>query len=366
MTTEPSIDALAEAVGFNLPERYNASRLLWDNLESRADRPAVICDQGTWTYGALAEEAARIASSLLEAGVAPGDRVLLFMEDEPAYPAAIMGCMRAGAVPMLINTLSTPDLVRFYLEDSGAAAAVVSEPHAALFSGDAVAGTACTTVLTSGGDAPWAGASCDLAEAPTRRDDMAFWMYSSGSTGRPKGVVHRHEDAAYTAVTYADSILSLTPDDICFSVPKIFFAYGFGNSVTFPFAAGAASVLLSDRPSPAAVFEQIARHRPTVFFGLPTLYTALARHEAAESADLSSVRLCISAAEVLSADIAGDWKARFGHDIVEGLGSTEMLHIYLSNDREQRKAGSAGRAVPAMRSSSRTGTARLSNPARKA
>jgi acetyl-CoA synthetase len=162
----------------------------------------------------------------------------------------------------------------------------------------------------------------------------------------PKGVVHRHEDAAYTAATYANHVLGIGPHDICFSVPKIFFAYGFGNSVTFPFAVGAATVLLAGRPDPASVFTQIGRHRPTIFFGLPTLYTALARHADAATADLTSVRLCISAAEVLSADIAGSWKARFGHDIVEGLGSTEMLHIYLSNDEAERKTGSAGRAVP--------------------
>lgn len=319
-----------------LPQIYNASRLLWDNLPAHADRPAILHAEGDWTYGALAAEAARIGNAL-RALAAPGERVLLYMDDEPAYPAAIMGAMRAGLVPMLINTLSTPDLIAFYLEDSDAKAVVVSDAFAEQFSGCAV------PVLRA---PDWADAPADLPEHPTGRGDMAFWMYSSGSTGRPKGIVHRHEDPAHTAATYADHILKLGPDDICFSAPKIFFAYGFGNSVTFPFAAGAAAVLLSGRPTPERIFEAIARHRPTVFFGLPTLYTAMTRDPSSEAADLSSVRLCLSAAEILSDDIADAWRSRFGLPIVEGLGSTEVLHIYLSNTPGRQVSGSAGQAVP--------------------
>jgi len=361
MTTEtvvpprhPDDQALCDEIGFDCPWRYNAARLLFDNIDGgRGEALAVIADSGAWTYAALGAEANRIGNALLARGLEAGDRVLLFLDDEPAYPAAVMGAMKAGLVPILTNTLSPPDLVRFYVEDSGAKAAIISPPHRGLFSDDLLAGTACDMAIVTG---PGAGttlgwdvieAAADaLDEAPTTRDDMAFWMYSSGSTGRPKGVVHRHEDALYTDVSYARNILKLTPDDICFSVPKVFFAYGFGNSVTFPFAAGGASVLMSGRPDPAAIYDQIARHRPTVLFGLPTLYTALARHATAEAADLGSVRLCISAAEILSADIFNVWTGRFGHRIVEGLGSTEMLHIYLSNDEQHRKLGSAGRRVP--------------------
>lgn len=346
MTGTPTTDSLADDVGFTLAETYNASRLLWDNLPGNADRAAIHCDGGTVTYGELARRAARIGNCLLSGGATPGERVLLFMNDEPDYVAAIMGAMRAGLVPLLINTLSPPDLIRFFLEDSGAGAIICSAEYRDVFAGDLVAGTSCRNVLVAGEHAPWANASDTLPEHPTHRTDMAFWMYSSGSTGNPKGVVHRHEDAPYTAATYERSVLKLAPDDICFSVPKIFFAYGFGNSVSFPFSRGASTVLMSGRPDPASVYRQIARHRPTVLFGLPTLYTALARHPAADSADLGSVRLCLSAAEVLSADIAGAWKERFGLDIVEGLGSTEMLHIYLSNEPDDRRTGSAGRVVP--------------------
>lgn len=343
--SEMSIQDLARSVGFDLPERYNASRLLWDNLENNAERIAVYADEGAWTYGDLAAEAARIGNALLGEGCKPGDRVLLFVDDEPAYPAAIMGAMRAGLVPMLINTLSPPDMIRFYLEDSDATAAVVSGAFRDLFTIELLTGVACKTVMVTD-ERPWQKASSKLDEHPATRRDMAFWMYSSGSTGKPKGIVHKHEDAAYTAVTYADHVLRLRPDDICYSVPKIFFAYGFGNSVIFPMIAGAAAVLMAGRPDPARIFDQISRHRPTVLFGLPTLYTALARSQAAAGADLSSVRLCLSAAEVLSDDIAHAWKDRFGHVIIEGLGSTEVLHIYLSNDETTQKSGSAGRAVP--------------------
>ena len=326
---------LARHVGFDLPDSYNAARLLWDN---DPERLAILHDDGNWTYGALQAEAARIGNALIGAGCTPGDRVLLYLDDHPVYPAAIMGAMRAGLVPMLINTLSTQELVDFYLSDSGATAVICSAGHAGLFEG-----AGCRVMNAA--ERPWADAPQTLAEYPTRRNDMAFWMYSSGSTGKPKGVVHKHEDAAYTAHTYARDVLKIGPDDICFSIPKIFFAYGFGNSVTFPFAVGAAAVLLSDRPTAERCFDQINGHRPTILFGLPTLYTALSHDPGIDRVDMSSVRLCISAAEVLSAELARDWHDRFGLPIIEGLGSTEMLHIYLSNDSTTQKPGSAGRAV---------------------
>jgi benzoate-CoA ligase family protein len=330
---------LAASVGFDLPEQYNAARLLWDNDPART---AIHHDDGVWTYGEVQAEAARIGNALLASGCVPGDRVLLYLDDHPVYPAAIMGAMRAGLVPMLINTLSTQELADFYLEDSQATAVIHSPAHAGLF-------TAANTRVFDAGVREWKDAATDLPEHPTKRTDMAFWMYSSGSTGKPKGVVHKHEDAAYTAHTYARDVLKIRADDVCFSIPKIFFAYGFGNSVTFPFAVGAATVLLSDRPVPERCFAQIDAHRPTILFGLPTLYTALANDPGIDRVDMSSVRLCVSAAEVLSPELARDWKDRFGLPIVEGLGSTEMLHIYLSNDETTQKPGSAGRAVDGYR-----------------
>jgi benzoate-CoA ligase family protein len=175
---------------------------------------------------------------------------------------------------------------------------------------------------------------------------MAFWMYSSGSTGRPKGIVHLQHDMAYSNAAFAQHVLKLRPEDVCFSVPKIFFAYGFGNSITFPFSAGAAALLLPGQPKPAAIFEAIGRFRATVFFGLPTLYTALTKAEGADKAEFSSLRMAVSAAEVLSAEVFNGWKKLTGLEIIEGLGSTEALHIYLCNREEKKKLGAAGLRVP--------------------
>ncbi len=340
---EPTIKQLADSVDFSLPANYNSARMLWDNIGPFSKRAAIIHDSGVWTFSELADEAARIGNHLQEF-CAPGERILMLMEDEPEYPAALMGCMRAGFVPVLINTLSPPELVEFYLQDSGATAAIHSAGFESLLNKQVVLNTRCKVVLNSH-LRPWQTNSAELEEFPTRRRDQAFWMYSSGSTGRPKGIVHLHEDAPYTAETYSAETLVLYEDDICFSIPKIFFAYGFGNSVTFPMSRGAAAVLLSGRPTPERIFEQIEKHRPTVLFGLPTLYTALMHHPRAGHADLSSVRLCISAAEILSEELAARWKSLFDLNIIEGLGSTEMLHIYLSNDEEWQKPGSAGRVV---------------------
>jgi acetyl-CoA synthetase len=190
------------------------------------------------------------------------------------------------------------------------------------------------------------GFPANLAEAATGRNEMAFWMYSSGSTGRPKGIVHLQHDMAYSDLAFAQNVLKLAPDDICFSVPKMFFAYGFGNSITFPFSAGAATLLLPGQPKPQAIFDAIGRYRPSVFFGLPTLYTSLTKAEGARDADFSSLRMALSAAEVLSADVFNGWKALTGLEIIEGLGSTEVLHIYLCNRPESKKLGAAGLRVP--------------------
>jgi acetyl-CoA synthetase len=175
---------------------------------------------------------------------------------------------------------------------------------------------------------------------------MAFWMYSSGSTGRPKGVVHLHHDARYTHESFGKHVLGIREDDVAFSPPKIFFAYGFGNSLTFPFCAGATTVLHPGRPDPEAVLGIIERQRPSILFGLPTLYNALIAHPGSDKRDLSSLRLCASAAESLSAELFHEWRRRYGHALVEGLGSTEVLHIYLSNRPDRQKLGASGARVP--------------------
>jgi benzoate-CoA ligase family protein len=350
----------AQEIGFSVPHRYNASRILFDNLaKGNAGRIAVRSPLGTLTYAELCAAAARAGNALLSLGLEREDRVLLLMHDTPAYAAFIFGAIRAGLVPVLTNTQTPPDLIQFYLSDAQARAVVVDAALAPQITPEALAGTAVETIVVVNGaaelpharrvlafDREGAGYPGTLAEADTTRDDMAFWMYSSGSTGRPKGIVHLQHDMAYTAASYATHILKLTSDDICFSVPKIFFAYGFGNSLTFPFAVGGSSVLFPGRPDAGAVFDVIHQFRPTVLFGVPTIYTALAKAPEAAYCDLTSLRLALSAAEVLAAEIAIAWRILSGLDIVEGLGSTEMLHIYLSNTEETRRAGAAGRRVP--------------------
>jgi acetyl-CoA synthetase len=346
-------------IGFSVPGRYNASAILFDNLVAGGWRCAVTGPAGSRTYAELAADACAFGAGLLSLGLERGDRVLLFLDDTPAYPAALFGAIRGGLVPLLINTLTPPDLLQFYLADSGAKVAICDAAFADRFTSEACRYTRLETLVIANGEvsaacparmqsaAQWLAQPPDpFPPADTRRDDMAFWMYSSGSTGRPKGIVHLQHDMLFTHLSYARHLLKLTENDVCFSVPKIFFAYGFGNSITFPFAVGGSSVLLPGQPKPAAIFETIARYRPTVFFGLPTLYTALSKAPEAKSADLSSLRLSVSAAEILAAEVFNAWKAISGLEIMEGLGSSEVLHIYLSNTPEAKKLGAAGKRVP--------------------
>lgn len=350
----------AREIGFTVPETYNASRILFDNLAAgRGDKLALTGPGGTRTYAELCAEASQWGHGLQSLGLKRGDRILMFLDDTPTYPAAFFGAVRAGFVPLLINTLTPPDLLQFYLSDAGAAVAVAEAEFVSRFNAEACKDTPLQTLIVVNGAADehavsntlvakqWLqDFSTDLPEADTGRDDMAFWMYSSGSTGRPKGIVHLQHDMAYTEQSFARNVLKLGPDDICFSVPKIFFAYGFGNAITFPFAVGAATLLLPGQPKPATIFEAIEKYRPTVFYGLPTLYTALTKAEGAAVTDFSSLRMALSAAEVLSAEVFNGWKALTGLEIIEGLGSTEALHIYLSNRPERKKLGAAGLRVP--------------------
>ncbi len=350
----------AREIGFAVPQIYNASRVLFDNLaKGRGDRPALIGPAGTRSYNQLCADASRWGHGLLSLGLERGDRVLLFLDDTPAYPAAFFGAVRAGFVPLLINTLTPPELLQFYLADSGAGVAVADAEFTSRFDAQACAGTALRTLIVVNGEAGSHAVTraisaegwlrdfpTALAEADTDRNEMAFWMYSSGSTGRPKGIVHLQHDMAYSDAAFARNVLRLELNDICFSVPKIFFAYGFGNSITFPFSAGAATLLLPGQPKPAAIFAAVDRFRPTIFFGLPTLYTSLTKVDGAAPADFSSLRMAVSAAEVLSTEVFQEWKALTGLEIVEGLGSTEVLHIYLCNRPDRKKVGAAGLRVP--------------------
>ena len=279
----PRDNAGAREIGFTIPERYNASRILFDNLaQGRCDRLALTGPGGTRTYAQLCAEAAQWGQGFQSLGLKRGDRILMFLDDTPVYPAAFFGAVRSGFVPLLINTLTPPDLLQFYLSDAGAAVAVADTEFTPRFTTEACKDTPLQTliVVNGAGDehaVPKALIAqqwlqefpTELTEADTQRDEMALWMYSSGSTGRPKGIVHLQHDMAYSEQAFARNVLKLGPDDLCFSVPKIFFAYGFGNAITFPFSVGAATLLLPGQPKPATIFAAIEKYRPTVFFGWP-------------------------------------------------------------------------------------------------
>jgi acetyl-CoA synthetase len=350
----------AAEIGFAIAERYNASLILFHNLAAgRGDKTALVCGTRRVRYAELCDAASRVGNGLRRMGLERGGRVLLLLEDTPEYAAAIFGAIHAGFVPVLVNTLSPAELIGYFLQDSGAEAAIVDARFAALLEHEAARASRLRHVVVVGDGAadpgppvtaqrwnPWLAAqSATLECADTDRDEMAFWMYSSGSTGRPKGVVHLQHDPRYTYASYGRTVLDIGEGDVVFSPPKIFFAYGFGNSLTFPFSAGATTVLLAGRPDPEAVFATIERDRPTLLFGLPTLYNAMIAHPGSQSRDLSSLRLCLSAAEPLSAELFHEWRRRYGLAIVEGLGSTEVLHIYLSNRPERQTLGASGMRV---------------------
>jgi benzoate-CoA ligase len=331
-------------------ERHNASLILDQNLAAgRGDKLAIRTPEGEdLTYAELAARVARVGHLLKSLGVQPEQRVLLVLDDTPAFPAAFLGAMRIGAVPVPVNPLDKTEHFRHYLRDSEAKVAVAD---AALMPAIVEArGDGTAVLIVANGEAegamPLEDAMAELAgeldPADTHRDDPAFWLYSSGSTGLPKGVVHLHHDIAFTCDTYAREILHITEADITYSTTKLFHAYGLGNGLSFPYSVGATTVLASGRSTPPRALEMAEKFKPTLFFSVPALYRAMLDQPAA---DLSSVRMCVSAAEPLHPSIGERWEERYGVPIVDGIGSTEMLHIYCSNRFGDVRRGTSGKPV---------------------
>jgi len=341
----------------SLPAQFNVATWFVDRnvAEGRGAATAFRYEDRVLTYGDVLDLTNRTGNALRELGVGMEDRVLVLCLDAPEFLGAFWGAIKIGAVPIPVNTLMRGADYLYFLQDSRAKVAVISASLLAEVAPVLVEAPQLRHVLVAGGkpgphlsyETCVQGASPRLEAAATSRDDAAFWLYSSGSTGRPKGAVHLHHDMVVCYETYARHILDLRPTDRVFSAAKLFFAYGLGNAGYFPMGAGAESVLSPHRPTPDAVFEILARHRPTIFFGVPTLYAAmLAVKDAHTRRDLSSLRLCVSAGEALPDEIYGRWKERFGVEIIDGIGTTEILHIFLSNRPGAARPGSTGRPVP--------------------
>ena len=311
------------------------------------------------TYQQLAERVNRCGNLLGAFASQPGGRILMVVKDCPEFFYLFWGAIKAGLVPVPLNTLLRADDYRFMIEDSACAGLVYSpEYQSEVAPALAASGHQPDFILCTEGPSGMSGLmegySTILKPAPATADSECFWLYSSGSTGRPKGAVHRHRDIAATCVHYAVDTLGMNQKDICFSAAKLFFAYGLGNAMTFPLWVGGTAVLSGQRPSPDMTFQIIKEHKPTLYFGVPTLYAAQLRVLDEDTVnqqerDFSSVRCCVSAGEALPADILRRWQEKTGTLILDGIGSTEALHIFISNTMDDYRPGTSGKPVPGYR-----------------
>jgi benzoate-CoA ligase family protein len=353
-------------VGSGLAEMLNASWYLLDRRLEAGEGDRVAFEQGDErvTYTDLSARVARVAGALRSIGVRPEERVPLVMLDGIDWVASFLGALRIGAVPVPVSTMLTGPELAFQCNDararvaiaSGALGPAVKEMAAACEELEelVIAGDGAEEVAAGGPprvhrfDEWTAGQPPEAAAYATWPDSPAFWLYTSGTTGKPKAAMHRHVDLPYTAETYGQQVLGITPEDRCYSVAKLFFAYGLGNSLTFPMSVGATAILDPARPTPQGVAAAVARHRPTLFFAVPTFYAAVLAADLPQDA-FSSVRLAVSAGEPLPAGIYHRFKERFGVDILDGIGTTEALHIFISNRPDDIRPGTTGSVVPGYR-----------------
>jgi benzoate-CoA ligase len=339
-----------------VPRDYNfAADILERNLAAgRANKAAYIDPRGSWTYGALADRVERFGQALRRLGIEREQRILICLTDTIDWPTAFLGAIKAGIVAIPVNTLLTEDDYGFMLADSRAKLLVVSEALYGKFAKLIEHAPDLKHVIVSGANAHGhhdfeellAGPKGEPYTAPTTRDDICFWLYTSGSTGKPKGAVHIHANPRLTNDLYGGPVLGLTENDVCYSVAKLFFAYGLGNALTFPMSVGATTVLLPERPTPDSVAALLRAHPVTMFYAVPTFYAAFLASPNAPLRSEVKLRRCASAGEALPADVGRRWSERYGADILDGLGSTEMLHIFLSLRADDVKYGTTGKPVP--------------------
>ena len=357
-SSAPDSEITAEALG--IPAAFNAADYFVDRhaREGHGARIAILCGEQQITYDEVADRVARVGSALRDhLGVRPEERVLLLLLDGPEFAYAFFGAMKIGAVPVPVNTLWTSADYRYVLNDSRARVAIVSDRLLPRVQGIPRAELPHLEHLVVAGDAP-SGTErlADLLEAgaehlvatQTSRDDAALWLYSSGSTGSPKGCVHLHHDMVVCSELFGKGILQITEHDRCYSAAKLFFAYGLGNALTFPLAVGATAILSPNRPTAASVYDMIERHRPTLFYSVPTSFGMLLAHRRSTGRDfdLSSIRHAVSAGETLPPALFDRFKKRFGIEILDGLGSTEALHTFISNRPGAIRPGATGLIVP--------------------
>jgi 4-hydroxybenzoate-CoA ligase len=337
------------------PRIYNAAVDMVDRhvTAGRSDKPAFIDPGGSMTYGELAARSNRMANLLAAFGIAREARIAVLMLDTNDYPVVFWGALKAGVVPVLLNTLLNAEQYAYMLSDSRAKALFVSPQLVPAVQPILGRLPFLTHVFVAGGQTPpfaldlgkeLEAQSPAFTPAETCCDETAFWLYSSGSTGMPKGARHVHTGMMETARLYGQGVLGIREDDTCFSAAKLFFAYGLGNAMSFPMSVGATTVLLPERPTPETVFRTLDKHQPTLFYGVPTLYAAMLA-AAVEAKPFPRLRQCVSAGEALPAEVGKAWKAKFGVDILDGVGSTEMLHIYISNRPGDVRYGTSGRPV---------------------
>jgi benzoate-CoA ligase len=341
----------------DVPERFNAATHFLDRhlAEGRGSRPAFRFRGRAVSYAEVALRANRLGNALLARDVLMEQRVLLALPDRPEFAEAFWGTMKIGAVPVPVSDVLPADELAFMLEDSRARAVIASEPAAAEILKIRGRCPALQAVIVVGGrrrgtleyERLLDRASPELAPADTSRDDVALWLYTSGSTGRPKAAVHLHHDLVYSAELVGRGTFGIGPDDLIFSASKLHFAFGLGNSLYFPALVGAASVLVPERLEAERILELIQAERPTVIFAVATVYRRLLQvAEAERRFDLSSLRLCVSSGEALPPALFQAWKSRFGHELLDVVGSTEALHDYIANRPGEARPGSSGRIIP--------------------